>query len=65
MHPLSAGAEFGAWDMYTNSMYSKSKDHENDDPTVLYRRIFARSRTVTVELIGVWVSELSEGISMV
>ena len=48
-----------AYEVYTKSMY-RSKEDADNDPMVLYRRISARSRSVSVEFLGVWVSG-SEG----
>lgn len=44
--------------MYTGPEIAKGKDEK--DPSVLYRRIFGRSRPVAVEFLGVWVSSLSD-----
>ena len=43
-----------AYEVYTKSMV-RNRENADHDPTVLYRRIFARSRAVSVEFLGVWV----------
>jgi hypothetical protein len=42
-----------AYEMYTGPEVAKGKDEK--DPSVLYRRIFGRSRPVGIEFMGVWV----------
>lgn len=39
--------------MYTGPEHPR--DSKKKDPSVLYRRIFGRSRPVAVEFLGVWV----------
>lgn len=40
--------------MYTGPEVPVGKDQK--DPSVMYRRIFGRSRPVAIEFMGVWVS---------
>jgi hypothetical protein len=44
-----------AYNVYTGPLMVSS-ERGDKDPAVLYRRIFGRSRPVTVEFLGVWVS---------